>query len=281
MKRDVLPALGSALFLVALGAVALAQLPEGPYRILVTNDDGIDSPGIAALADVLGESAEVVVVAPAENRSASSHSTEGLRDATRVTPFLVDGEPVGHAVSGTPADATRFGLLALGADQPFDLVVSGINEGDNVGLLAHLSGTVGAAKEALMQGVPAIAVSQSRRRGDDYLTAARFTARVVEQVRDRGLPPGVLLSINVPAGELAGAVAARMAGSVFRYDGFVEEGTDGDATLYRLQLGFQRPLEGGDTRAFLSGHVTVTPIRLDWTDYETLGELAGWDLSLR
>lgn len=272
------------LCLLAGAVVAAAGLPgqtsEEPYRILITNDDGIDSPGIAALVDVLGADAEVVVVAPAGNRSASSHATETLRDPIRVRRWTrPDGQPGGWAVSGAPADAARFGLLEVGRDAPFDLLVSGINDGENVGLLAHISGTVGAAKEALLHGVPAIAVSQSRRR-DEWLTAARFTATVVEQVRARGLPPGVLLSINVPAGELAGAVPARMAGSEFRYDGYAQEGSDGDETLYRLRLGFQRPTEGGDTRAFLSGRVTVTPIRLDWTDYDTLAELASWELTL-
>lgn len=270
--------------LIVVAAVAGGQTPitaGDSYRILITNDDGIDSPGIRALVETLGAQAEVMVVAPAENRSASSHSTETLRTPFRVSAFHRDGEAAGYAVDGTPADAARFGLLELGKDDPFDLVVSGINEGENVGHLAHVSGTVGAAKEALLHGVPAIAVSQSRRRGDDYLTAARFTARIVEQVRARGLPPGVLLSINVPAGQLAGAVAVRMAGSEFRYDGYRREGSDGDATVYRLRLGFQRPVEGGDTRAFLAGHVTVTPLRIDWTDYDTLAELAGWDLGLR
>lgn len=287
MNRKALAGSVVAAFLagIAAGAISPAaalpgQTPAEPYRILITNDDGIDSPGIAALVDVLGEDAEVVVVAPAGNRSAVSHATETLRDPIRVRPWTRDGQLRGWAVSGMPADAVRFGLLEVGREDPFDLVVSGINAGENVGLLAHISGTVGAAKEALIQGVPALAVSQSRRRGEDWLTAARFTATVVEQVRARGLPPGVLLSINVPAGELAGAVPARMAGSEFRYDGYAQEGTDGDETLYRLRLGFQRPTEGGDTRAFLSGRVTVTPIRLDWTDYDTLAELASWELTL-
>ncbi|MFW6198325.1 MAG: 5'/3'-nucleotidase SurE [Acidobacteriota bacterium] len=274
-----------ALCLLALVAAAAsgAALPgsEDPYRILITNDDGIDSPGVAALVDVLGEGADVVVVAPDGNRSGSSHATMPFDEVMRVAPFRREGRLLGYEVSGMPADATRFGLTHVGRDEPFDLVVSGINQGENVGLLAHLSGTVGAAKEALLSGVPAIAVSQSRRRGDDYLTAARFTAQVVERVRARGLPPGVMLSINVPGGDLVGAAAARMAGYEFDVKGYVEDGTDGEATLYRLDLGFQWPREGGDTRSFANGYVTVTPIRLDMTDYRTLGELADWDLALR
>ncbi len=252
-------------------------------RILVTNDDGIDSPGVAALADVLGQLGEVVVAAPAENRSGASHSTEALRGLVRVRRMQRQGETFAYAVSGTPADAARFGLLRLGRERPFDLLVSGVNRGENVGLLAHLSGTVGAAKEALLHGVPAIAVSQSALRGNDYdayLPAARIAAQLAQRVLEAGLPSGVLLSINVPPGRLRGILPAPMAGSEIVFEGFEPAGEEEGVSLYRPQISFARPREGGDTRAFLAGWVTVTPLRLDWTDAATLAVLAGWRLEL-
>lgn len=274
-SRTVLLACLTQVFVPTIGTVA-QETPT--FRILITNDDGIKSPGIAALVEALSHMAEVMVVAPSSDRSGSSHSTEMLGRPTRVTPHLRDGKVFGYAVDGTPADAARFGLLALGAEQPFDLVISGINQGENVGFLSHLSGTVGAAMESLWNAVPAIAVSQSRRRGDDYATAATFTAKIVAQVRDRGLPPRVMLSINVPSGEIQGAVAARMAESEFRF-GYAKAGQEGDATLYNPNLRIVRPKEGGDTQAFMAGYITVTPLRFDWTDYEMLGVLGDWDLS--
>ena len=268
----------ACLALVFVPTISTVAQETATFRILITNDDGIKSPGIAALVEALSHMAEVMVVAPSSDRSGSSHSTEMLRRPTRVTPHLRDGKVFGYAVDGTPADAARFGLLALGAEQPFDLVISGINQGENVGFLSHLSGTVGAAMESLWNAVPAIAVSQSRRRGDDYATAAAFTAKIVAQVRDRGLPPRVMLSINVPSGEIQGAVAARMAESEFRI-GYAKAGQEGDATLYYPNLSIVQPKEGGDTQAFMAGYITVTSLRFDWTDYEMLGVLGDWDLS--
>lgn len=270
--------LGSLLiFLFPAFGVSAQEIPD--FRILVTNDDGIDAPGIAALVDALSPLAEVTVVAPSSNRSGSSHSVDmAAARETRVTRFQRDGRFFGYAVDGTPADAVRFGLLGLDAGHPFDLVVSGINRGENVGFIAHVSGTVGAAMEALGNGVSALAVSQSAKRGDDYETTAELTARIVAQVRDRGLPPRVMLSINVPAGEIRGVLASRMAESEVQV-GFSQAGQEGDTTVYRRDIRFVRATEGGDTQAFMNGYVTVTPLRFDWTDYQMLGVLGDWNLS--
>ena len=141
------------------------------FRILVTNDDGIETAGIHTLAESLRSVAdEVVVVAPDGNRSGSSQAISG--EPLVVREFWDGSRSLGYGVSGFPADAVRFGLIELGGDQGFDLVVSGINVGSNVGNVSHLSGTVGAAMEAIFQGVPAIAVSQEA--GDtNYTLAAR------------------------------------------------------------------------------------------------------------
>lgn len=270
---------------LALAAVAAASPPdlhaqqERPH-ILVVNDDGIGSEGIAAMVDELESFADVVVVAPAENRSGSSHSTGVRTEGAEVTPFRKDGELFGWAIDATPADATKFGIQTFGADRPFDLVVSGINAGANTGHIAHYSGTVGAAMEALFFGVPAVATSQSSEQ--DYALTARITGEVVRRVLREGLPEGVMLTINAPAGELRGVVARRMGGTYFGVGGFEEIGESGDTTSYRATVrGADRGGDDTDTAAYLDGYVTITPLRFDWTDRETLETVEGWDLEAR
>ncbi len=196
-----------------------------------------------------------------------------------VTPHHKDGVLFGYSVDATPADAVRFGLLEFGKTQKIDLVVSGINHGSNVGLISHYSGTVGAAMEALVHGVPAIAVSQSRRRRD-YTTAAHVTAKLVQQIRQRGAPAGAVLSINVPAGAIQGVVAAPMGGAYFTIEGFTPHRGDEKAPSYKPTWRRLRvEEEGTDTRGYQDKFITITPLRFDWTDYKTLQELRQWDLS--
>lgn len=266
-----------AALLLIIAAATTLDAQDRP-RILVTNDDGIGSRGIAAIADELRTFADVVVVAPAENASGGSHSTiiRGIR--AELTPFMRDGVLFGYGINATPADAAKFGLLHFGATEKFDLVVSGINAGANTGDISHMSGTVGAAMEALFNGVPAIATSQA---GQDYARSARITAGIVKQALARGLPPGVMLSINIPSGDIKGIRAARMGGSYFGVGGFEEVERQGDTVVYRSTM---RPATRGgddtDTTAYLDGWVTVTPLRFDWTDTSMLKALGSWDLSL-
>ncbi|MEX1259041.1 MAG: 5'/3'-nucleotidase SurE [Gemmatimonadota bacterium] len=258
-----------------LGAAAQDARP----RILVTNDDGIGSTGIAAIVNELKTFADVVVVAPSENYSGGSHSSVIRTIRAELKPFYRDGELFGYGVNATPADAAKFGILHLGVERPFDLVVSGINAGANTGEISHSSGTVGAAMEALHHGIPAIATSQGAQQ--DYARSAAITARIVRMVLEEGLPSRVMLSINIPGGELRGIRAARMGGSYFGVGSFEEIATGPDSTSYRSVL---RPaIRGGedtDTAAYLDGFVTVTPLRYDWTDLEMLERLSGWDLRL-
>lgn len=263
--------------LVLLPASASAQ--QSRPRILVTNDDGIASEGIAAIATELRTFADVVVVAPQENNSGGSHSTIIRTIRSELKPFYRDGELFGYGINATPADAAKFGLLHFGAERPFDLVVSGINAGANTGEISHMSGTVGAGMEALYNGVPAVASSQSGQQ--DYALSARITARIVRQVLEHGLPEGVMLSINVPAGELKGVRAARMGGSYFGVGRFEELASTPDSTSFRsVMRGAQLEGDDTDTAYYLDGWVTVTPLRFDWTDYGMLERLEGWELGL-
>jgi 5'-nucleotidase len=248
-------------------------------HILVTNDDGIDAEGLRAMVAELRAFADVVVVAPRENNSGGSHSTVIRTIRTELKPFHRDGELFGYGINATPADAAKFGILHFGADRPFDLVVSGINAGANTGEIAHMSGTVGAAMEALYHRIPAVATSQSGQQ--DYALTARITARIVRQILVEGLPEGVLLSINVPAGELVGIRAARMGGSYFGVGQMEEIESTADSTSYRAVVRGAEP--GGDdtdTAYYLDGYVTVTPLRFDWTDHATLELLQEWELRI-
>ncbi|MEX2582126.1 MAG: 5'/3'-nucleotidase SurE, partial [Gemmatimonadota bacterium] len=237
------------------------------------------SEGIAVIAAELGSFADIVVVAPAENQSGSSHSTIARQIQLEVEPFYRDGELFGYGINATPADAAKFGILQLGAERPFDLVVSGINDGANTGEIAHYSGTVGAAMEALYHRIPAIASSQNG--AQDFALSARITARIVRQVLREGLPEGVLLSINIPQGELQGIRALPMGGSYFGVGAFEEVASSPESVSYRAVIrGVEHRGDDTDTRAYLDGYVTITPLRFDWTDAETLDRVRSWNLSL-
>lgn len=173
------------LFVLTLSPlVAQAQ----SYRILLTNDDGYGTPELERLKEALERlpDTEVVVSAPSGNRSGASHSVSG--EEMTVETVRRDGDVYAYSVSGTPADAVRYAVLTMGRDAPFDLVVSGINQGANVGDVAHLSGTVGAAMEGQYQGLPSIAVSQAPD-GVDTARSAAFAARFVDRLRREGVRP--------------------------------------------------------------------------------------------
>jgi 5'-nucleotidase len=270
----------TGILLLSMAVPLTGAAQDARPHILVVNDDGIAADGIAAMADALKAFADVVVVAPHVDASGASHSTVVRRIRAEVEPHHRDGEVFGYSINATPADAAKFGIMHFGAERPFDLVVSGINEGANTGNIAHYSGTVGAAMEALYQGIPAVATSQDAQQ--DYALTARITADIVQQVLREGLPPGVLLSINVPRGDLRGIRAAAKGGAYFGVGSFelVEDRDGGGASYRSIVRGAVRGGEHTDTAAYLDGYVTVTPIRFDWTDYETLSRLQGWNLSL-
>jgi 5'-nucleotidase len=180
-------------FVLLLSSVAAAQ----DYRILVTNDDGIESKLLLALVLELRKIADVSVSAPRLNQSgASQASTSG---ALQVEEISSNGTLFGYGVTGTPTDAVRYGLRVLGADKPFDLVVSGINLGANVGKVSHMSGTVGAAMQAVYLGVPAIAVSQDTSNVDTTVTA-RLVSDLVKRYQQHGAPQGTVRRSDAPHG---------------------------------------------------------------------------------
>lgn len=252
-------------------------------RILVTNDDGIEAPGLHALVKELARLGEVVVSAPLENKSGISHASTFLSQPLRVTERPIDGASASYAVDGTPADAVNFGVIHLGRERRFDLVVSGINAGANIGEVAHLSGTVGAALEGVMLGLPAVAVSQGSR-GQDFALSAAFAARFIEAMTERGWRTRTAYSINVPSSSPAsikGVTVARMGGSSFRVDRY-QEVTDqatGEVRFRAVAAAPGEPPADSDTAAFRAGHITITPLRFDWTDQEAIEPLRQINLS--
>jgi 5'-nucleotidase len=190
-----------------------AQRPH----ILVTNDDGITSPGLLALKDVLAEVGRVTVLAPNHNWSASGH-VKTMHKPLRVDDVTLPDGTSALTTDGAPSDAVALAFLGI-VERPIDMVVAGINRGANLGHDVTYSGTVTAAMEGVIAGVPAIAVSLNSRTYDDFDMAGRFAARLAHQVLARGLPEGVLLNANVPplpadqvqvADQIAGVLVTRM-----------------------------------------------------------------------
>jgi 5'-nucleotidase len=245
--------------------------------ILVTNDDGIHSPGLRVLARSLAALGRVVVVAPDRERSAVSHALT-LHLPLRATQQAADW----WAVDGTPTDCVNIGIHGLVKATP-QLVVSGINLGANLGDDLTYSGTVAAAMEATLMGVPALAVSLaggSFAEGD-FVWAGRWAAHFAAQVRDHGLPADTFLNVNVPAGQPPGSKLTRQGKR--RYGDAVVQKVDPRGRSYYWigagELALQ-DLEGTDAHAVQRGLVSVTPLHLDLTNYAAFERLRSWHVEV-
>lgn len=248
--------------------------------IVVTNDDGVQAPGILALAQAMRAIGEVQVCAPATNQSAVGHKKTLYSDIRFEQTTLADGTPA-MAVYGSPADSIALASLNL-IRWPPRLVVSGINRGPNTGQDITYSGTVTAALEATIQGIPAVAVSLNNRIADnveDYAEAARVASIVVKNVIERGLPPFTILNINIPnVSKVKGLRLTRQGVSIYR-----------DELIYvdeqSCRIGGQEPTGvldemGTDIWAVNEGYASVTPIHLDLTAHKLIADVAAWDMHL-
>jgi len=238
--------------------------------ILVCNDDGIFAPGIRALADVAGEYGHVEVIAPDRQQSAVGHAITVLQPL-RVNKFQIDNNLFGKAINGTPADCIKLAHDKLLKRKP-DLVLSGINHGSNAGINILYSGTVSAATEGTILGYPSIAVSCTDYDENADLSGAKEAVRrVIEYVFENGLPRGVTLNLNVPAGPLMDIKWTRQADShyVEEYDGRL----DPNNRPYFWITGKFEVLDTGDdldVNVLEDGHASLTPIQYDLTSYEIL-----------
>jgi 5'-nucleotidase len=260
--------------------------PARRHHVMVVNDDGIDAGGLEALVAVLAAdpSYRVTVVAPSVQHSGSGHALVIRGEIAVHRRPALHGAPT-WAVEATPATTARIGVGTLLADDPPDLVVSGINRGENVGRAPWYSGTVGAAREAVIAGVPAIAFSLELDWSDprpEWSGAARWAKPVVDAVRDHGLPERTLLNVNIPRDTSAvrGYRVARMGlapDAVSRYD-VVRE--DGDTVWVKSV--WSPPVEtlrGTDTVALARGWVAVVPLGLDQTDFGALAAVQDLELA--
>ncbi len=260
-------------------------------RVLLTNDDGIEAEGLQALrrALVAVPAADVAVVAPDGNRSAMARMITTRRPLwVQEVPF--DDGTVGYATDGTPVDCVRLTQLGLIDGFEPDVVVSGINHGSNLGDDITYSGTVAAALEAVVVGLPGIAVSQqSDAREMDFrlgsrfgfTAAAEFTARVVAELDDVPLPAGTLLNVNVPAGEIAGVAVTRLGKRIYRDElklAAEDEGGGRRYWIYGADHGFHDE-DGTDLAAVHAGRIAVTPLHFDLTDVAGLDALTKYDLA--
>jgi 5'-nucleotidase len=241
-------------------------------RILVTNDDGVRAPGLAALAKALKPLGDVTVVAPANEMSASAHSLT-LKRPLRVRKISKDV----FSVDGTPTDCVYLAVFQI-LERKVDLVVSGVNWGWNLGDDITYSGTVAAALEGTLLGAPSFAVSLERSRPMRYARAAAFARVVAERVIERGLPRDVYLNVNVPARPIRGVTFAHQGKRIYHDGVSAERRRDGE-TVYRIG-GYPEWEEqpGSDFAEFRSGHITITPLRVDMTDRRSMSRFSGWDL---
>jgi 5'-nucleotidase len=268
--------------LAALWLAATAAAADRRPRILLSDDDGIAAAGLLAAYAELARVGDVTVAAPAENQSGVGHGITYIEPIMmrEIEPLVKTDTPAGkwYRIAAKPATCVRLALSTLLSERP-DLVVSGINRGDNAGLTVYVSGTLGAAREAAFDGIPAIAASQVVSPEMDYRPGAAFLGRLAADVLRRGgVPRGTLLNVNIPIGEIKGVriVPGALTAGVNTYERRVTPRHE----TYFWNVWVEPTAEGLDTDVGAIGHgyVAVTPLRVDETDTGALKELEAWDL---
>jgi 5'-nucleotidase len=252
------------------GAVAQQRPDPPPYRILVSNDDGVRAPGIAAVAQILQAIGEVHIVGPAENQSGKGHSIVTSEPVFREDITLPNGmRAIG--LTATPTSTVNIAIRNIVKPRP-DLVVSGINRGYNLAYSVYLSGTAGAAREGAIHGVPAIAASLAEEAMPrDVIAAAEEVLGVARRVKQYGLPPGVFLNVNIPGvprGGYKGYMVTTQARAKSGDESFAEMKHPSGRTIYWnvFKEGAGTAPQGTDAWAVGQGYVSVTPMRLGEDD---------------
>lgn len=249
-----------------------------PIRILISNDDGVNSEGLRALAGVLQTLGEVFIVAPDRDQSAASHALSLYRPLR-----MEEISPNTYSVDGTPTDCINLAVNGILKDKKPDLIVSGINKGENLGDDITYSGTVSAAMEGTLLEIPSVAVSVVNKNGFRFDTASFYALMIAKYVLRRGLPKGTFINLNIPSlpkEEIKGIKVTRQGKRV--YGEPIVENVDPRGRKYYWiggnELGFL-DIENSDIIAINQGYVSVTPIKLDLTDYDFLERL-NWDLKV-
>ncbi len=251
-------------------------------KILVSNDDGVNSPGLFRLKQALDSVGSVTVIAPDRERTASGHAKTMHKPLRIAQVELADGS-LAYSSSGSPSDCVALAVLGFLPELP-ELVVSGINLGANVGHDITYSGTLAAAFEGTISGIPSIAASLATYEDGDFGHAAGFVARLSREVLARGLPANVLLNVNVPSvpeDQIAGVEITRLGRRLYR-DQLIKRKDPRGRDYY--WIGGERPTghaqdEGTDIWALARNYISVTPIHLDMTDHGFIEEVRSWGLS--
>jgi 5'-nucleotidase len=255
----------------------LAKTDKADIHILLTNDDGIRAEGIQKLREAISHLGRVVIVAPERQQSASSHALT-LTSPLRIN--WLDDDTI--AVDGTPTDCVLLAMRGLLEGKP-DILISGMNHGPNLGDDVTYSGTVAAAFEGTLLGLPSIAVSIAAWRDYRFEAGQRFASEIARQVLDQGLPNGTLLNINVPClrpEEIKGVKVTRLGKRVYR-DAVVRKKDPRGEDYYWIggKAPVWQPGEETDFEAIEQGMISVTPLHLDLTHYQAIETIKSWNLS--
>jgi len=242
-------------------------------RILICNDDGIHAPGISVLAGAAKGFGEIHVIAPDVERSAAGHAIT-LADPIKSTPVDKNGGFFGYGIGGTPADCIKLAVCAILKDTPPDLVLSGINLGSNTGISVIYSGTVSAATEGVVLGIPGVAFSLCTYTNPEWEMAGRVAKEITQKIIETPMPSGVLLNVNMPNlpyEQLKGIKVTRMGRSRF-IERFLKRLDPRGRTYYWLDGELEVHDDGDDIdiHAVRDGYVSITPIHLDLTAYDHL-----------
>jgi 5'-nucleotidase len=248
-------------------------------QILITNDDGINAPGLRRLFDALKEVGKVIVVAPDKNQSAAGHSLT-LHKPLRIEKHQRNW----YAINGTPTDCVNLAVNSILKKKKPDMLVSGINQGGNLGDDITYSGTVSAAVEGTLLGIPSLAISVDGRGDIDYTAASLFALKLVKTVSEKGMPKNTLLNVNIPnlpIREITGVTITRQGKRIWE-DSIVEKVDPRGQKYYWIggnDRGWRQE-DRTDIQAVREGYISITPLHLDMTNYRALEELNSWEIKL-
>ena len=248
--------------------------------ILLCNDDGFDADGLRSLYTELSQEDDVIIIAPEKEQSAMGHAIT-LTQPLKVRKVEEEGKLVGYAVNGTPADCVKLAIAVL-LDEPPRIVVSGVNLGGNLGICALYSGTVSAATEAMIMGVPSIAISLDTYENPDFNPAAKFSRKLIKKVLEKGLPSGVILNVNVPPvpeDEIAGVAITRQ-GKSRVVESFDQRVDPRNNTYYWMsgEMQFDEVEDGADSVMVGKNYISVTPLHFDLTHQSSIDVIKDWNL---
>lgn len=249
-------------------------------RILISNDDGIHAPGLYNLYQAIKDLGTIDIAAPDTQRSASAHAIT-VNEPLRAQKIALWDNVSGYAISGTPADCVKLALTSL-LDEPPDIVISGINLGPNAGICVIYSGTVSAATEGVLNGIPSMAISLDAFKDPIWQSANFYAHKLAINLYEQGLPPGVLLNVNVPnlpLDRIKGTMITRMGQS--RFVEKFDKRVDPQGNTYYWLAGWLENMETAtdtDMHAIGQGLISLTPIHVDLTHHPSLESLRNWQL---